>query len=134
MAVISGLVGRQGESFLAVKDGAMNLFINSTDQLTVNIQQETTTQDANFNYVSGSPTALQSSVVVDIQPVNATLSESPTGGAYRSSHVMYSQRYGNVLTAYPSGGVVVVSGSTTYDVQGIKDWTTHMVADLQERI
>jgi hypothetical protein len=112
----------------------MNFYIDSTDQLTVNIQQETATQDANFNYVSGSPTALQSSVVVDIQPAQATLSESATGGAYQSSHVMYSHRYANVLTAYPSGGVVVVSGGTTYDVQGIKDWTTHMVADLQERI
>ena len=112
----------------------MNLFINSTDQSTVNIQQETTTQDANFNYIDGSATALQTGVVVDIQPNNATLAESATGGAYQSSHTMYSQRYANVLTAYPAGGVVVVLGSTTYDVQGVKDWTTHMVADLQERI
>jgi len=114
--------------------GKMNLFINTTDISTVTIQQETATQDASFNYVTGSPTALQADAQVDLQPTVASMSDNATGSAYRSTHTMYSQRYANVLSAYPSGGVVVVLGSTTFDVLGIEDWASHMETSLQERM
>jgi len=112
----------------------MNLFINTTDISTVTIQQETATQDANFNYVTDSPTALQTNVQVDLQPTTASMKDNATGGVYQNTHTMYSQRYANVLTAYPSGGVVVVLNGTTFDVLGVEDWTSHMEASLQERV
>ena len=112
----------------------MNLFINTTDISTVTIQQETATQDANFNYGTDSPTALQTNVQVDLQPTTASMKATATGGVYQNTHTMYSQRYANVLTAYPSGGMVVVLNGTTFDGLGVEDWTSHMETSLQERV
>ena len=112
------------------------LFINPTDITTVNITQEVFTQDSSLNYTQAS-TALQSNVQVDIQPVSGRFAEAEGGGAFRMTHRMFSDVYTNVQSFWNAGGrgqVLVAHGTHTYEVHQIKDWTTHLEYNLEERL
>ena len=112
------------------------LFINPTDQTTVNITQEVFTQDTSLNYTQAS-TTLQANAIVDIQPVSGRFAEAESGGAFRMTHQMFSDVYTNVQSYWNAGGrgqVMVAHGAHSYEVHTIKDWTTHLEYNLEERL
>ena len=110
----------------------MNLYINPSDITTVTINHEVFSQDSDFDY-SASASALQTDIQVDLQPYRPRSVESDTGGTVRATHMMYSASYTNVSSAQLYGDVSVTDGTNTYDIRSIKDYTSHMESELEER-
>jgi hypothetical protein len=110
----------------------MNLYISPSDITTVTINIEIFSQDSDFDY-SASTSALQTDVQVDIQPYQPRYVETDTGGTVHSTHMMYSASYNLVRLAQLDGDVSVTDGTNTYDIRSIKDYTSHMESELEER-
>ena len=112
------------------------LIINPTDISTVTIKQEQTTQGASLNYTDVT-TTLQTNVQVDIQPEDGRFNEGESGGAFRATHVMFSDVYTNVQTFFngtPNGQVIVELGADVYEIHEIRDYTTHLEYELKQRM
>ena len=109
----------------------MNLFLGATDISTVSIRQETSAQDSDFNF-STSTTTLAALVAADIQPQTARLVEDNSGGSYRITHRMFSDLYGSVVSLLPDNVIQVHDGARTYQMRGVKDYKSHMEAELEE--
>ena len=111
----------------------MNLYISPSDITTVTIDQMLFSQNSDFDYSVSLLPALQQNAQVDIQPYQPRYIETDTGGTVHSTHMMYSASYANVLSAQQDGDVSVTDGINTYDIRSIKDYTSHMESEMEER-